>query len=244
MSEKKARKTAKKKTEEEINKQIEAEKILYEKVEKAEQIDEKEEEEEKPSEKQIQKENKTFRNILLVIGLIVVVIGFVLILNNSAKSFTVDGVKYTVFQQGQLTLYNTWIPVMYNGSLRQYNFYLYSDPRITQREIPFNGSLNIVPQSTVFLNITGDLNCNGDGIIAVANLNTLYGLIGKVTKDPTATCDPSGRYTFINIQNSSEASIQEIGPACYNINVNNCNVLASTERYMTQMFATIHNLSK
>ena len=128
---------------------------------------------------------------------------------------------------------------MYNGSLRQYNFYLYSDPRIIERKVPFNGSIVIVPQSTVILNITGNLNCNGDGIIAVANLNTLYSLIGKVTKDSNATCDSSGRYIFINIQNSSETSIQEIAPACYNINVNNCQILAGVERYMTQTFSTI-----
>lgn len=242
MSEKKVKKRSEKKDEE--KKRIEAEKFVYEKANEAEQKEEKKEEEEKPSEKQIQSESKIFRNIILVILLIAAVIGFIVILNNTSKVFTVDGVKYTVVQQGQLTLYNTWIPVTYNGSINQYNFYLYSDPRITQREIPFNGSINIVPHSNIILNITGDLNCNGDGIIAVANLNTLYGLIGTVTKDSNATCDPSGSYTFINIQNSSEASIQEIGPACYNINVNNCNILASTERYMTQMFATIHNISQ
>jgi hypothetical protein len=242
MSEKKVRKKIEKKTDEE--KRIEAEKFVYEKANEAEQKEEKKEEEEKPSEKQIQSESKIFRNIILTILLIAVVIGFIVILNNTSKTFTVDGVKYTIVQQGQLTLYNTWIPVTYNGSIRQYNFYLYSDPRTTQKAIPFNGSINIVPHSSIVLNITGNLNCNGDGIIAVANLNTLYGLIGTVTKDSNATCDPLGRYTFINIQNSSEASIQEIGPACYNINVNNCNILASTERYMTQTFATIHNLSK
>lgn len=230
-----------KKTEEE--KRIEAEKFVYEKAKEAEQMEEKKEDAVKISESQIQKENKTFRNIVLVVLLLAAVIGFILILNNTAKSFTVDGVSYKVLQQGQLTLYNTWIPVMYNGSLRQYNFYLYSDPRVIQKEVPFNGSLAVVPQSRIILNITGDLNCNGDGIIAVANLNTLYGLIGKVTKDSNATCDPSGRYVFINMQNSSETNIQEIGQACYNININNCQILAGTERYMTQIFATIHNSS-
>jgi hypothetical protein len=241
MSEKKVRKKVNKDEEE---KRIEAEKFVYEKAKEAEQIDEKKEEGEKPSEKLIQSESRTLRNIILVLGLIAVVFGFIFILNNTSKSFTVDGVQYTAIQQGQLTLYNTWIPVTYNGSLKPYNFFLYSDPRVLQRTIPFNGSINIVPQSNIILNITGELNCNGDGILAVANLNILYSLIGKVTKDPNATCDPLGRYTYINIQNSSEASIQEIGPSCYNINVNNCNILASTERYMTQTFATINNLSK
>jgi hypothetical protein len=240
MSEKKARKS--KKTEEE--KRIEAEKFVYEKAKEAEQMEEKKEDEVQPSANLIKNESKTIRNIIFVVLLLAGIIGFVIILNNTAKSFTVDGVDYKVLQQGQLTLYNTWIPVMYNGSLRQYNFYLYSDPRVIQKEVPFNGSLTLVTGSNIILNITGDLNCNGDGIIAVANLNTLYSLIGKVTKDSNATCDASGRYLFINMQNSSETSIQKIGPACYNINVNNCQVLAGVERYMTQTFALIHNSSK
>lgn len=242
MSEKKVRKKIEKKNEEE--KRIEAEKFVYEKAKEAEQIEEKKEESEKPSEKLIQNESKIFRNVILVIVLIAAVIGFILILNNTAKTFTVDGVGYTIIHQGQLILYNTWVPVVYNGSLTKYNFYLYSDPRVIQNEVPFNGTINIVTSSTIILNATGDINCNGDGIIAVANLNTLYSLIGSVIKNPNATCSPSGSYTFINIQDSNATSIQEIGPSCYNINVNNCQVLAGVERYMTQTFATLHNLSK
>jgi hypothetical protein len=241
MSEKKVRKKIENKENDE-EKRIEAEKFVYEKAKEAEQIEEKKEDAEKPSEKLIQSESRTIRNIILVILLIAAVIGFILILNNTAKTFTVDGIEYTVIHQGQLILYNTWVPVVYNGSLTKYNFYLYSDPRVIQRDVPFNGSIAL--QSNIILNMTGDLNCNGDGIIAVANLNTLYGLIGNVIKNPNTTCSPTGSYTFINIQDSNETNIQEIGPSCYNININNCQVLAGVERYMTQTFATLHNLSK
>jgi len=240
MSEKKVRK--RKKTEEE--KRIEAEKFVYEKAKEAEQIEEKKEEKVEPVESMIKKESRTLRNIFLVLGLIIVITGFIFILNNASKNFTVDGVQYKVIQQGQLTLYNTWIPVAYNGSIRQYNFYLYSDPRVIQRDVPFNGTLNVPLHGTIILNMTGNLNCNGDGIIAVANFNTLYNLIGKVIKDSNATCDPSGQYVFINIQDSNETSIQEVGPACYTINVNNCQIMSATDRFMTQTFALIHNVSK
>jgi hypothetical protein len=140
-------------------------------------------------------------------------------------------------------LYNTKIPVTYNGSNADYNFYLYSDPRVIQKEIPFNGIPDIASGMIMVLNETSNFNCNGDGVIGVENLMNLYNLMGKVITDPNATCDPSGRYVFVNIQDSNETSIQEIGPACYEINVNNCQVLAATERYMTQTFATIYNMS-
>jgi hypothetical protein len=92
--------------------------------------------------------------------------------------------------------------------------------------------------------MTENFNCNGDGIVAITNLDTLYNLIGKIISDPNATCDPSGRYVFINIQNSSETSIQETALECYTINVNNCQILPAVERYMTKIFATLHNMSQ
>lgn len=242
MAEKKTeKKTAKRATKKEIKDRIEAEKIVFEKSKKAEEIEEEKEEEVEPGKKTIKNESRMLRNLLLVLGLLAAVIVFIVILNNTSKTFVIDGVSYTKIQQGQLALYNTKVPVIYHGSKAEYNFYLYNDPKKLQSQVPFNGNLSIVPGTVFVLNATGDFNCNGDGIIGIANFVNLYNLLGKMIKDPTVVgCDLSGKYTFIGIQESNKTSIEEISPTCYRINVNNCEILAATERYMTETFSAIH----
>ena len=236
--------TAKKPTKREIKNLVEAEKIVYEKSKKAEEIEEEKEDAVRPGSKTVNNESKILRNLLLVLLLLAAVIAFIVILNNTSKAFTVDGVSYTKVQNGQLILYNTKVPVIYQGKKADYNFYLYNDPKKLQNEIPFNGNITIIPQSVYVVNTTGDFNCKGDGIIGLANLNNLYNLFGKMIKDPTVVgCDLSGKYTFISIQESNKTSIQEISPTCYVINVNNCEILAATERYMTETFSAVHNIT-
>jgi len=238
------KKPAKRVSKKEVNNLVEAEKIVYEKAKKAEEIEEEKEDEVHPNNKTIKSESKILRNLLLVLVLLTGVIAFIVVLNNASRAFTVDGVNYAKVQNGQLILYNTKVPVIYQGKKADYNFYLYNDPKKLQNEIPFNGSITIVPQSVYVVNTTGDFSCRGDGIIGLANLNNLYNLFGKMIKDPTVVgCDLSGKYTFISIQESNKTSIQETSPTCYVINVNNCEILAATERYMTETFSAIHNIT-
>ena len=53
-------------------------------------------------------------------------------------------------------------------------------------------------------------------------------------KDPKADFDPEGRYVFIKIQPGDTTSIEQTGDYCYNLNVNNCEILKVTERFLVE----------
>ena len=189
-----------------------------------------------PSPEQIKKEKKIFISIgLVLLGLVLMFLAF-LFMMYLTSNFEVDGVKFSI-DKGTvvgMTLYKTFLPVTYNGANANYNFWLRTDPR-KLNEINFSGSL--VLQKNMVLNTTDLLNCNGDGIIAAANVVKLYNVLGvKVIKDENASCDPQGRYMFLNIQEGNETKVEQFGPACYNINVNNCEILPATERFMLETF--------
>ncbi|MDD5699719.1 MAG: hypothetical protein PHH00_00805 [Candidatus Nanoarchaeia archaeon] len=192
---------------------------------------------------QLKNENKVLKTVMLVIGLIVLAFTAYMIFSYFTANFEYKGVKFsTVPDEWVGVLYNTKVPVVYNGTDVDYNFYLRKDPRTTTREVDFDGELVIKP--LMVINTTGDLNCNGDGVIAGANLLTLYKAIGTTAgKAPNATCDSLGRYVYVNIEESNETRIIETSPACYTIKVSECQILEATERYMIETFVEIKKIT-
>jgi len=88
-----------------------------------------------------------------------------------------------------------------------------------------------------------DFNCDGDAIIAVANLAKLHEVLGiSLIRDENATCD--SRYTYLRLQEGDKTSIEKIGENCYILNVNNCEILKVTERYMLEMFVRYNEATK
>jgi hypothetical protein len=86
-----------------------------------------------------------------------------------------------------------------------------------------------------------DFKCEGKGIIAIQNLLNLYKFIGiTVMSDENATCDPEAKYTFIQILEGSETKIEQTGQSCYNIYINNCEILEGTEKLMIETFANVN----
>jgi len=133
------------------------------------------------------------------------------------------------------------IILVVDGKNAEYNFYLRNDPRKLDEGVSFNGNLSLA--QNLVLNSTEDFNCDGFGIIATANLVNLYKVSGiNVIKDQNATCDSEGRYAFINLQKGSETRIDKVGPACYNVNISNCEILEATERLMLESFIEINKL--
>lgn len=204
-----------------------------------------EKKEEKPSKKEIKKEN----NILKIV--IFVIIGFVLTflviygVMYYTSHFEVEGVKFDIVQVGQLTLYHTSLPVSYQGGLADYNFYLRTDPRVLQN-LRFDDEITI--KKDMVINMESDFNCNGNGVIAIANLLNLYKLIGtEVIKDENASCDEIfGRYMWINIREGDNTKVNEFGlnGGCYNIDINNCEILEGTEKFMLETFIEINKKLK
>lgn len=219
-------------------------KEIIEDIKKAEDNIEKEEKKEekteKPSKEQIKSENRTLAIVLGVLLLLAAAFVGYLIFSSNAKSFTYNGVGYTLSPSGKLMFYETTIPVVQNGKKTNYPVYIQNDPRKLESEVPFNGSLYIRPAMAV--NYSNGISCDGFGSVAIANLFNLYQTMGvKTVYDPNATCDSQRRYVYVNIKTSNETSIQEDAPACYTINVADCNVLPAVERYMTETFQTLHD---
>lgn len=197
---------------------------------------EKEEKEKAPTDEQIKKEKKTFRNVMIVMGVCVLFFLATYFIINWSKQFNYNGVNFVVDKTAMAgkTLYKTSIPVLYQGNIADYNIYLRRDPRTTGL-ISFDGTLNI--NSNMVINITQDFNCNGDGIIGVANFLKLYNLIGTtVIKDENATCDDNGDYMFVKIKEGNETKIEQFGTSCYNIYIKDCEILEGTERFMLETF--------
>lgn len=197
--------------------------------------------EEKPNKKQIKEENKILRNIFIAIGVLAVLflLGYLTI--NNLRNFEYQGVNFETVKfcdvEPCLILQQTSLPVIYNGNQAEYNFYLRKDPR--DLNVSFDGEINLMPD--MIINATSDFNCNGDGIISIANLVKLYEIIGtKVIKNETLECDLLGNYMFLQIQEANETSIEQFGEACYNLNVNNCEILEVTEKFMIETFIEVN----
>ncbi len=189
---------------------------------------------------QIRSQNRILRNFLIGVGILIAAVFLIMFIFNSINNFEYRGVNFETVREGQLTLYRTSLPVIYQGQKTDYNFYLRNDPR-KLKEISFQRELNL--RDNLVINSTEDFNCGGDGIIAIANLINLYKISGiNVLKDENATCDVSGRYMFVRLQPGNETSIEKFGPACYNININNCEILEGTERFMIESFVEINKL--
>ena len=193
-------------------------------------------------EKEIDEQNKMLKNIFIGIGIFIFIILLGAFFVNSVRHFEYKEIKFNIVKEGEIIFYNTAFPMYHSMTgkhVADYNFYIRNDPRKLEK-ILFDGELVLLDNLVV--NMSEDFHCDGDGIIAIANLVKLYEVIGtKVMKDENANCDSRGRYMFIRIQDGNETSIEQFGPACYNINVNDCEILEATERFMTETFVHIND---
>jgi hypothetical protein len=183
------------------------------------------------------KQNAILRNILIAIGIVLLLILGIFLIGKNATKFNYEGVKFTMVKEGNIMFYSTSLPVMFQGNLRDYNFYLRNDAR--KLNVPFNGTLDL--KSNAVLNMEKDFKCEGKGIIAIQNLLNLYKFIGiNVVSDKNATCDPNAKYTFIQILEGNETKIDQTGQSCYNIYINNCEILEGTEKLMIETLIKVN----
>ena len=193
----------------------------------------------KPNKEKLEQEKRQLRNVLLGLGIFVIVLVLAVFFINSIKSFEYKNTKWDIVREGNLILYNTKIALVNEKgeNYMNYNFFLRNDPR--KLNVDFNGELEI--KELAVINSEEEFNCDGDGIIAVQNLKILYEMIGtKVIKDENATCDSEGRYMYLNLKSGDKTKIEQTGDACYDIIINNCEILQGTERFMVETFAKIN----
>jgi hypothetical protein len=187
---------------------------------------------------QIKEQNKLLRNIFIVFGIFIFGLVIWSIFSYNDAHFKYDGVEFDLVQE--IAPYRTSIPVIYDGKKVPYNFYLRNDPR--KLNIDFNGDLNLnIPMKKMVINTSGEINCDGDGIIGIANMVNLYNVVGiSSIRDVNATCDSQGRYMLVQIKEGDKSEIKQTGPACYELIVNNCEILKVTEKFMVETFSEIN----
>tara|TARA_Y100000310_G_scaffold213829_1_gene214849 strand:+ start:24296 stop:25027 length:732 start_codon:yes stop_codon:yes gene_type:complete len=197
---------------------------------------------EKPAKEQIKKENKILRNIFILIGIIAVLflLGYLAI--NNIRNFEYQGINFEIVKfcdvEPCLILYQTSIPVIYNGEKADYNFYLRNDPRDLEK-IELDGNINLLP--TMIIDSDSDFNCNGNGIIAMANFVKLYEIIGtEVIKNEELDCSLGNEYIHLEIQEGNKTKIIQPIPSCYVLMVNNCEILEVTEKFMVETFVKVN----
>ena len=180
-------------------------------------------------------QNKLLRNIVFFFGGIIVLILIFVAYSYSLNTFKHNGVEFERILQGDLIFYNTALE-MYGSSgeyVGDYNVYLRKDPRNLDKDVPFEGELYL--SSYLFMNSTEPFSCDGDGIIAVANFGQIIGQFGARTlNNPNATCDPEGKWMYIRLQPGNKTYINQTGPTCYDFNINNCEILEVTERFLVE----------
>ncbi|HJZ18865.1 MAG TPA: hypothetical protein VJ208_02070 [Candidatus Nanoarchaeia archaeon] len=195
---------------------------------------------EKPIQNQMGEQNKMLKYLLISLGFLIVFFVTGYFVAENLNDFEYKGITFEVVKE--VAPYKTSIPVMYQGALTDYNFFLRNDPRELE-SIVFDGDINFKP--FMVLNATDNLKCDGDGIIAIANLVNLYGVLGAdVIKDPKASCDSNGSYMYLDIMDGNESRIEQVGISCYKLIVNNCEILKVTERFMIESFAKAEELTK
>jgi hypothetical protein len=187
--------------------------------------------------KETEKQNKILISIFVVMGILL--FGFILIYftYDNVKNFETYGMKYDIRKEGKIIFYHTSFVsnhVMPSKTV-EYNVYLRTDPRTT-KDIPFVGNLFIY--KAIALQSDEEFNCDGDGVIAMANFNQVIGAIGGTTmRDENVTCNNTAEYSVIRLVNSNKTQVVQTGKSCYDFQIHNCEILNVTERFLLEAFS-------
>ena len=194
------------------------------------------------SKEEIKKQGKQFMIILSILGVFILFFVIFLFITYKTANFNYEGVKFKIVKEGNLIFYNTAFPVYSEGGekISNYNFYIRNNPK-KLKDIPFIGELSF--SGNMVINVTGNFDCEGDGVIAIANVVNLYNLLGtEVIKDQEAGCDAAGRYIFLQIEAGNETKVEQFWNTCYRITINKCEILEGTERFMLKTFVETNKL--
>jgi hypothetical protein len=182
---------------------------------------------------QVEKENKLLKNIIIIAAAVILIFLITYFFAQSINEFDFRGTGYNIIDTKNIRFYHTSFPLYLETGKMNYNVYLRTDPRKTEEKIPFDG--RVLFDTEMVINSEAEFNCEGKGVIAMANFNQIFTALGmNVMTDPNATCDEEGRYIHITLKESEESSIVQYGSKCYEFNINNCEILDVTERFIIE----------
>jgi len=180
------------------------------------------------------KESKLIKKVIIICGIVLVLVLFSYAFYNSLRFHNYKGVEFETVNYGELILQQTSIPVIYQGSEVPYNFYLRT-PIPKLKKVPFKNLENFYLMKISGFRLDSTFDCDGDQTIALANLANLHTQMGiQFVQDQNATCDE--RYNLFILKEGNKTEINEIQPNCYEVLINNCEILPATEKIMLEMF--------
>ncbi len=195
---------------------------------------------------EIKEYNKILIWTLSIIGglILLFLLGYGILHINSHSSYA-DIVKFEKIKQGDITFYHTSFERKdsVTNKMGEYNVYLRTSPRILE-QIPFEGKLNLTGVFVYnFDNPENTFQCEGKGVIAIANMNQIFNAV-KITTlyDPNATCDEQNRYNFIKLISSNENKIVQTNATCYEFYIKDCDILPVTEKYLAELLVEINKI--
>ena len=197
--------------------------------------------------KDLKEQNKTLRNILIGLAVVIILILGVIYIINSAKTFSYRGITGNVVKEGDILFYQVAFPYPHEGQIVPWSIYIRNDPRKLDK-IPFEGEIDFGRRFIkdghyrLVFNLSDEFDCGGYESIAIGNMANLEALRIKVMSDENATCDPEGRYMYLNIKKGEESKITQIGNnSCYELSVKDCEILEVTERFMVEAFVEYYS---
>jgi len=198
--------------------------------------------EEFENERSENQENKILKMIFLIVGVVFLLIAGIYFYTQSQINFTYKNIEFQKTKIGEIDFYETkTLATADDGSL--FGFRLRTKPSVLEN-IPFENvdELRLMKVNGYTYEDNKTFDCEGDGVIAMANLQRLFSKQGmSVLRDPNSGCDSEGRYNYFTLKYGSATEINEVGPNCYEIviqgNDAQCQILPATEKLMVGLYS-------
>ncbi|NCO18309.1 hypothetical protein COT60_02370 [Candidatus Pacearchaeota archaeon CG09_land_8_20_14_0_10_30_9] len=198
--------------------------------------------EEFENERSENQENKILKMIFLIVGVVFLLIAGIYFYTQSQINFTYKNIEFQKTKIGEIDFYETkTLATADDGSL--FGFRLRTKPSVLEN-IPFENvdELRLMKVNGYTYEDNKTFDCEGDGVIAMANLQRLFSKQGmSVLRDPNSGCDSEGRYNYFTLKYGSATEINEIGLNCYEIviqgNDAQCQILPATEKLMVELYS-------
>lgn len=215
------------------------------------------------------KERKINKELYWVLGFMVLVLATFFVSQSvfkSLKNFEYQGLTFQKVKVGELPFYYYYYYTEKNpdsGTItgqvsgegyHRINLYLYNDPR--NLKVPVEGEIDYTDRDlTIFFSVDArDLyQCKYYG---VATTNLILFLTGnqfsvepaspikEIAEEagvPHITCENRPRNMVIELREGLETKITRKSETCYEITVNNCEVLEAVEKFMVQSLVDVKN---
>lgn len=190
--------------------------------------------------KHLKKYHKIFRNFLIGMGIFIVLLILLWLFLGSLGKYHYKDLDFDVQRVGEVTFYHTEVPFRSDGVEFVFNSYIRNNPEQLEEEILFEGSMKL--RKMMVVEVNSEFDCDQDEDIAFGNLNQHLNILGTgVIQDPNATCDGQQRYMFVRFQEGNSTRIEEFSSACYDVYVNDCEILEATERFLIEYLHVKNN---